>query len=479
MKSVDYPSDSSAIAVRIERILEGTPRIRLHAAWPDHEGFDAQLPTWRPGRYELGQFAQFMYRMEGQTPEGNWVELTKTDLHRWRVPKGIRSLRWEFYADLFNAGSTGVDSDILYVNPVNCFLYDPQKMHLGYDIELTDVPETWDVACGLERNGRHLIAADVQQAMDCPILAAESLTHQSFTSHEIEFHIWIYGRNQPDAERFLKEHRAFTDAQIAHFGSFPASEYHFMYLLPEREVRHGVEHENSTVIALGPSEKSQTEDGHMELIGIASHELYHVWNVKRIRPTEWMPYDFSKACPSRMGYVAEGVTTYMGDLFLFESGIVDLQGWCALTVRLLNRHINNAGRLNLSVADSSFDTWLDGYVAGVPGRKGSIYVEGAVLALLCDVRIMQLTGGEASLQTAMRLLWEQFGEPRIGLTESDYWSVLNEVAGAPEALDDLRREFADGTEDSWDSLVAAMDWQGLQLSKELREGMWYCQLEPK
>jgi predicted metalloprotease with PDZ domain len=119
---------------------------------------------------------------------------------------------------------------------------------------------------------------------------------------------------------------------------------------------------------------------------------------------------------------------------------------------------------------------MDGYVAGVPGRKGSIYVEGAVLAFLCDVRIMQLTGGKASLQTAMRLLWEQFGEPRIGLTEADYWSVLNEVAGAPDALDDLRLDFADGTADSWEALVAAMKWQGLKLTKSEQNNVWQTAL---
>ena len=116
---------------------------------------------------------------------------------------------------------------------------------------------------------------------------------------------------------------------------------------------------------------------------------------------------------------------------------------------------------------------------GVPGRKGSIYVEGAVLALLCDVRIMQLTGSQASLQTAMRMLWEQFGEARIGLTEADYWSVLNEVAGAPDALDDLRRDFCDGTEDSWDALVAAMEWQGLALTKTESNAGWRCRLDPR
>ena len=172
-----------------------------------------------------------------------------------------------------------------------------------------------------------------------------------------------------------------------------------------------------------------------------------------------------------MGYVAEGVTTYMGDLFLFESGVVDLDGWCRLTERLLDRHVNNPGRLNMSVADSSYDTWLDGYVAGVPGARLHLRRRRRVgLFVRCAHHAVDRRRG--LLQTAMRLLWEQFGEPRIGLTETDYWSVLNEVAGAPDALDDLRRDFADGTADSWDALVAAMEWQGLKLSKEQRDGVW-------
>jgi predicted metalloprotease with PDZ domain len=467
------------IEISVHRLLDGTPKTQLEAIFPEHAGFEAQLPVWRPGRYELGQFAQYMYQMEGQAEDGTWQALTKTDLHRWQVPAGMQRLRWIFYADLFNAGSTGVADDVVYINPVNCFLFDAKHPEYGYRIALADVPNDWDVATGLHRERDCLIARDVQHVMDSPILAAPKLWHHAYESHGLPFHIWAYGIHTPDAERFVREHQAFTDAQIAHFGSFPAPHYHFMYVFPEREVRHGVEHEDTTVIALGPSEKCRTEDGHMELIGIASHELYHAWNVKRIRPAEWTPYNFTQACPSRMGYVAEGVTTYMGDLFLFESGVVDLAGWCRLMERLLDRHINNPGRLNMSVADSSYDTWLDGYTMGVPGRKGSIYVEGAVLALLCDVRIMQLTGSQASLQTAMRMLWEQFGEARIGLTEADYWSVLNEVAGAPDALDDLRRDFCDGTEDSWDALVAAMEWQGLALTKTESDAGWRCRLDPR
>jgi predicted metalloprotease with PDZ domain len=89
---------------------------------------------------------------------------------------------------------------------------------------------------------------------------------------------------------------------------------------------------------------------------------------------------------------------------------------------------------------------------------------------------MQLTGGEASLQTAMRMLWEQFGADRIGLTESDYWSVLNEVAGATDALEDLRLNYAEGVEDSWDDIAAAMEWQGLEVTKTKKDGRWHVSI---
>ena len=134
---------------------------------------------------------------------------------------------------------------------------------------------------------------------------------------------------------------------------------------------------------------------------------------------------------------------------------------------LLNRHLNNPGRHNLSVADSSYDTWLDGYRLGVKGRKGSIYVEGAVLAFICDTRIMKVTDGKSSLSTAMKILWDRFGKARKGIMADAYWDVLAEVAG--ERLDDLREKYADGTEDTWDDLVKCMQANGLALTKSLDE----------
>ena len=292
-------TDAPAVTVRIKRILDGAPRIELTATFPTDEAFDAQLPVWRPGRYQVQNFAQFIYSMQGLVA-GEWQALRKTALHRWQVPENTEAVRWVFHANTFNAGSTGVGEDVLYVNPVNCFLYHPDHEDWGYRVVLDDVPADWSVATGLAKDGDAWLARDVQHIMDSPLLAGPELWHANYTSNGVPFHIWIYGKHTPDAERFVREHQDFTDAKSRTSAvSLPRI---FTFARPaELEVRHGVEHEDTTVIAQGPSAKSQTEEGHMELIGIASHELYHCWNVKRIRPAEWTPYDFSRPAQAAWG----------------------------------------------------------------------------------------------------------------------------------------------------------------------------------
>ena len=142
-----------------------------------------------------------------------------------------------------------------------------------------------------------------------------------------------------------------------------------------------------------------------ELLGISSHELYHVWNVKNIRPKTMSPYDFSKENYTHMGYVTEGVTTYMGDRILYESGVFSLEQYFLELEKLFQGHFHNDGRNHYPVSESSWDTWLDGYTGGIPGRKVSIYVEGALIALICDAKIRKETNHKSSLHDVLRSLY--------------------------------------------------------------------------
>ena len=436
----------STIRHRIER--DGRHELLITSTFPagtDH----IQLPVWRPGRYERGDFGQYVRGMAQKT-DGGWTALQQTELHRWDClpTEGEIEVRFRFTAAQLNAGSTWADDALLYVNPVNCLPYHPALADAPVEINLPDIPHTWSLATALPSmadsdEGLYLSARGTQELMDSPWIAAPpaDLWHGEYEVDGHTFHVHVWGGRHYDEAAFMEAHRKFTEAQMAVFGWLPVPQYHFLYLFPDFPARHGVEHEASTVIAWGPADGLTHDDGQPspgmeEVIDIASHELVHTWNVKRLRPAEWMPYDFSKACPSRLGYVAEGVTTYLGDLFLLEAGVIGMEGWLARFEKLLTRHLWNPGRLQTSVADSSVQTWLDGYSIGVPHRRGNIYVEGAVLAFLCDVALNRAGGG-----WLVDALSELTGpdQPRA-LTEAMWWSKLEERAGTrgPEGIEEIR-----------------------------------------
>ncbi len=462
---------------RIERA--GRHELTITSAFPagtDH----IQLPIWRPGRYEQGDFGQYIRGMVQRTDTG-WQPLSKVGLHRWQTvePSESVEVRFQFTAAQLNAGSTWADEALLYVNPVNCLPYHDDLADIPVHIHLPDIPHDWYIATALphmgdSEDGVHLMAKGTQELMDSPWMAApaDALWHGQYEVAGHPFHIHVWGQRHYDDDAFLEAHRKFTESQMATFGWLPVPQYHFLYLFPDFQARHGVEHEASTVIAWGPADQLTHSDGQPsagleEVIDIASHELVHTWNVKRLRPAEWMPYDFSQASPSRLGYVAEGVTTYLGDLFLLEAGVIEMEGWLRRFEKLLTRHLWNPGRLQTSVADSSVDTWLDGYKLGVPHRRGNIYVEGAVLAFLCDVALNRAGGG-----WLVDALAELVGPDQSrALTEERWWSTLERRAAkrSPEGaveIRQLRADFCEGTEDTWPELVDAMMHQGIEATLE-------------
>ena len=302
--------------------------------FPSARRLDVAAAHVAPGRYELGNFAQYVLWVEGVDEDGQRMRLAKQDLHAWAVPAGVRHVEWLFHADILNAGSTCIEADLYYVNPVNCFMFDLERQDLGADVVLADLElnsdqeEGWALAVAMpwhvEEGVPCMQARDVQHLMDSPWMASPKLWHDSFKEQGLDVHIWVHDTLPSDLDRFVADHVAFTRvscrfseaSRLTNTTSCICSQTETSAMAWTRR-QHGHRHRTR--------ERVKSEEGYMEILGIASHELYHAWNVKRIRPAEWTPYDFTGPCPSELGYVAEGVTTYMGDLFLFESGIVDLK----------------------------------------------------------------------------------------------------------------------------------------------------------
>ncbi|MEY3237011.1 MAG: hypothetical protein RI883_1112 [Bacteroidota bacterium] len=423
-----------------------------------------RLPSWRPGRYELGNFAKNVKGFKVYNDQNKRVDAPKFAKDAWEIDtretKSIR-VEYSYYAFDLNAGSTFLSKDQLYVNPVNCCVFADSHADQSTALAL-NIPANWKVATSMTRKGDILLADNFDELADSPFICSVNLQHDEYTSGETLFHLWFNGAVEVDWNRIKKDFKAFSDKQIEKFTEFPVSEYHFLFQILPIKAYHGVEHCKSTVITLGPT-YDLFGPLYKELMGVSSHELYHTWNVKAIRPIEMFPYDFTKENYSRLGYICEGVTTYMGDLFLLKSSFFDLPNYLLEMNVQLQKHFDNHARFNYSVGDSSFDTWLDGYVPGTPGRKVSIYTEGCLLAFVTDVMILRATSNKSSLDDVMKSLYFQFALNGKGVSEEDYIKELENISGI--SFTSFFNEFVHGTNPYEAILTESFDYLGLEMKQ--------------
>ncbi|HWY11125.1 MAG TPA: M61 family peptidase [Bacteroidia bacterium] len=429
------------------------------------DALQLQLPAWRPGRYELGNFAKNIKRVDAFDSKGNVLEFTKTTKDRWRVnTKEVNEVKitYSYYANELNAGACFADETQMYVNPVHLCMYVPDRMNEEHALEL-DIPDTYKIACQLRSDQKTLIAKNFDELADSPFIASAGIKTDFYEVNGIKFYLHFNGECDPDLEKIKKHFSAFTKAEINFWNGFPVDEYHFLFHVLPVKFYHGVEHQKSTVIVLGPGYHLNEGKTYEDLLGVSAHELFHCWNVKYIRPQEMFPYDFTKENYARTGYVYEGFTTYYGDVMLRTSGVFNDEQYFETLEERLNKHFHNYGRFNLSVAQSSWETWLDGYASGAPYRKTSIYDEGNLVAFMLDILILKNSQNKKSLKDACRILFNEFGKKNKGYTEQDIIKLCEDAAGV--SLKYFFKNFVYGTEDFEPMLIQCFEYVGLEMQK--------------
>jgi len=421
-----------------------------------------QLSSWRPGRYEMGNFAKNISHVQAFDSSNENIELRKIEKDKWCIAcNSNEQITFEYFycAAELNAGSTYVNSQMLYVNPVNCIPFLPGRTDDKYTVEILD--SYAHLSCGLPHEGNKLFAQNFDELADSPFVASRNIEVLSQEVNGVTFLANIFGITNLNFERFWNDVRIYTQLQLNIFGEFPVSKYRYLLHFTPYFMHHGVEHVTSTVIVMGDGENFDREDKYNEMLAICSHELFHTWNVKTLRPVEMMPYDFTKENYTQLGYVDEGVTTYYGDLCLRRSGIWNNDLWKTSLEKWLNTHHRNYGRFSYSVADSSIDTWLDGYTPGVPWRKVSIYNEGALLSMILDIELIAATNGQKSMDDVMHQMYQQFAKNKIGYSVNDYWKTLEEK-GLPNAQE-FRKNIAEKAVDYSEYLQNAFNKMGVEL----------------
>jgi predicted metalloprotease with PDZ domain len=299
----------------------------------------------------------------------------------------------------------------------------------------------WKVATTLEGAGAaHLAfgmyrAADYEELVDHPVEMG-TFTFASFQVAGVNHEIAITGRHDADLDRICRDLQAICEYHVGLFGELPPMRRYLFQVMAVGDGYGGLEHRSSTSLLCKRSDlpkrgEEKVTNGYREFLGLCSHEYFHLWNVKRIRPRAFKEADLSREVHTRLLWAFEGINSYYDDLSLVRSGRIDAASYLDLLARVITRVLRGSGREKQTLEESSFDAWTKFYKAdeNAPNAIVSYYSKGSLVALALDLRIRRDSGGEKSLDHLMRALWERHGRPDVGVGEEAIEALAQEITG--------------------------------------------------
>ncbi|WJF90631.1 PDZ domain-containing protein [Paraburkholderia bonniea] len=431
--------------------------VTVTVAEPDPAGQRFVLPVWIPGSYMVREFARNIVTLRAFSETGRKVRVEKTDKHRWQAAplKGALTLRYEVYAWDLSVRSAYLDDTIGFFNGTSVFLSVLGHEQSPCTVEIHPPAGTayrsWRVATALpEARGTKrygfggYTAPDYDALIDHPVMLGE-FELETFHAHGVPHDIVIAGRVAGlDMPRLGADLSRMCEAQIALFEpkskQAPVERYVFMTLAVS-DGYGGLEHRASTALIcnradLPVSGRTEQTDGYRTYLGLCSHEYFHTWNVKRIKPAAFAPYDLTQENYTSLLWLFEGFTSYYDDLMLVRSGLITQADYLTLVGKTVGGVLRGNGRLKQSVAESSFDAWVKYYRQDENAANAivSYYTKGALVALAFDLTIRAQTGNRKSLDDVMRLLWRRFGRDFYhgkarGMAEAEVEALFAEATG--------------------------------------------------
>ena len=388
------------------------------------------LPVWIPGSYLVREFSQHLQNLQAWQ-DGQPVNIQQLDKHQWQasaVAGQALELQYEVYAFDASVRTAFLDSTRGFFNATSLCLRVAGQEDQPHSLEIVASAATqgWNVVTGLTAHSvdptgfGHYRAADYDELADCPVEMGRFWNGQ-FTAGGVEHRFVISGAGAwLDGERLIEDTRRICEAQIAFWhgdGAPPFSSYVFM-LHASGDGYGGLEHRNSTALIcqradlprLRPSSSDKpaalkSTDGYTTLLGLISHEYFHTWNVKRLRPAEFKRYDYAAENYTELLWFFEGFTSYYDDLILRRAGLIDDTAYLQLVAKTINQVQQTPGRHLQSVAQASFDAWVKYYRMheNTPNATVSYYTKGSLVALCLDLTLR--AEGHTTLDAVMRELW--------------------------------------------------------------------------
>ena len=467
--------------------------VTLTITLPDPEGQVVSLPAWIPGSYMIREFARNIVQIRAEA-DGRKVRLTKLDKHTWHAARctGELAITYQVYAWDLSVRAAHLDQTHGFFNGTSVFLKVHGKEYLPHVVDIQppdgDAYASWRIATSLPelKARRHrfgsYIAQDYDELIDHPVEMGE-FSLIKFEAHGVPHEMAITGRvPNLDTERLANDLQKICEHQIALFEPrskrAPMSRYVFL-TLAVGDGYGGLEHRASTALICARSDlpvqgQAALSDGYRSFLGLCSHEYFHTWNVKRIKPAVFAPYDLTQENYTPLLWLFEGFTSYYDDLSLVRTGLIDRSTYLGLLAKTINAVNKGSGRLKQSVAESSFDAWTKYYRQdeNAPNAIVSYYQKGSLVALWFDLLIRSRTRGKRSLDDVMRALWRHYGRDfyeaghGLGVSDADVEALFDEVTGL--SLKNVFDHAVRGTKDL--PLAEALAAFAIQLQDPPRKG---------
>jgi predicted metalloprotease with PDZ domain len=420
--------------------------VSLTVANPAREGQVFAMPAWIPGSYMIRDYAKHVVAIRAES-DGLAVPLRKLDKSRWQAAPVERELTVtaEIYAHDESVRGAHLDTTHAYFNGPCVFLSVAGQEHAACELDIVapDAPagKHWRVATSMrrkeaERYGFGVYEADdYAELIDHPVEIGE-LTIGEFDVHGIPHAIAIRGRTRVDMARVCHDLQRICEQHISLLG-LPDGLDRYLFLLHAPVNGYGgLEHRWSSSLVcardnLPSRQDDQIDDGYRTFLGLASHEYFHLWNVKRMKPAAFTPYDLGAERHTSLLWVFEGITSYYDDLALVRSGLISVESYLELLGRTITRVLRGSGRFRQTLEESSFDAWTKFYKqdANASNAIVSYYAKGALVALALDLKIRSEAEGELSLDDVMRACWSHWGQSGEGMPERGLEQVCHDVTG--------------------------------------------------
>lgn len=399
------------------------------------------LPTWIPGSYLIREFSKHIESVKASDEAGRLLSIKKTEKNRWRLfntDHELITVEYDVYAYDLSVRGAYVDQTRLYVNPacVCLGLQDQEQSSCEVEIFLPDELKHFQIATGLPSKslvkGRYTLKADnYDQLIDSPFELAEQ-SRFSFEANGIPHEFVISGKHNTNLERLQTDIQQICQTEIKMFGSAPFQNYTFMTMATGNSYG-GLEHCNSTSLITPRDDLPKVDEAeepskdYQRFLGLCSHEYFHSWLVKFIRPENFTNYDLHKEGYTSLLWIFEGFTSYYDDLILLRSGVISQKSYLDLLKAQIERYLQNPGRFIQSVSESSFDAWIKFYRQDENSNNAgtSYYNKGSLVALCLDLGL-RLRG--SNLDALMRRLYENT-QKGIQVNERTIFELCNELTG--------------------------------------------------